>query len=169
MAAAIRLKAQQEFGETEVGVALARYTKDHGGMLPNSVSELAALLPHPEAARTLDRYEMLIVGSAKTLGAMNRAIGLKPSSVVDPYFDQSFWIGSGGGTLSIGDREVMSHIATGRAEAAYANAHNGDLVFDLAILAPYFQNQYDAQVAINLERKRMADFRAKLDHPQKDD
>lgn len=159
-AARIRNVALHRFAATQLKPALEAYAAAHGGVLPADLKELESLLPDPGAAAILRRYELLIRGPTTTAAARNRAIGVRAEAIVDPDFDHAFYIGSTGTPVTIVPSATDSNaplldIALGRAQAAYANSHNGELVQDVERLAPYFTSRADAQKA--LERQDRLD------------
>lgn len=161
LAAAIRQKAEQNFAQQDVKAALERYRTSHGDDLPARLDELDPFLPNAAASDALNRYEMLATGSGNTPAATNRAIGLRPDSIVDPARDAAVWIGSTGVSMSMVGSPPILQLARGEAEAAYANAHNGMFESDLAKILPYFRSPADAAAAAEADRKWQAELAAR--------
>jgi hypothetical protein len=167
-AAKIRTLAMFQFVEQQVKPALDRYETLHGGMLPGSMSELAALLPD-DARSILDRYELLVTGPRDTPAA-NRAIGIRPEAVVDSEYDPAFYItgfGAGWAVYREGDpTPVFVDLAVGRAQARFAAAHNGEVPQDIEPLLPYFTNPADGQRALERQKKSQEEIARRVVLPR---
>lgn len=159
-AASLRGGAIRRFAEEVLKGALSRYATEHAGLLPLTISELGPLLANPGERLILDRYEMLVTGLATTVAAKNRALAIKPTSIIDPSYDRAFWVGP---QVSISSNwgAPLLDLAHGKAQAAYANAHSGDFVHDIEKLLPYFSDPADAQKYIEHKKRWEAEFDAR--------
>ncbi|MEO6993766.1 MAG: hypothetical protein ABI273_09070 [Lacunisphaera sp.] len=159
-AASLRAVAVGRFADQVLKGALSRYTTDHGGLLPLTISELEPLIANPEDRPILDRYEMLVAGLANTLTAQNLALAIKPSSIVDPVYDRSFRMGPQTSFFASSGAPLLD-LAYDKAQVAYANTHSGDLISETDKLLPYFSDPADAQKYIERGKKWEAELAAR--------
>lgn len=159
-AASLRAEAIRRFAEQVIKGALSRYTMAHAGLLPLTISELEPLLANPADRPILDRYEVLVSGLSTTHAAANRAVALKPVSIIDPVYDRAFYTDQTT-SITFSPGAPLLDLAYGRAQAAYANTHNGELMDDTEKLLPYFNDPADAQKYIERGKKWNKEFAAK--------
>ncbi len=159
-AASLRAVAVGRFAEQVLKGALSHYATEHAGLLPLAVSELEPLLANPADRPILDRYEVLVTGLSTTVAAENRGVALKPASIIDPVYDRAFYTGPHGG-ITFSSGAPLLDLAYGRAQAAYANTHSGELMSDTETLLPYFSDPTDGRKYVERRKKADEEFAAR--------
>jgi hypothetical protein len=144
-----------------LSAALRSYELAHQGMLPADIFQLVPSFDSPPDPAMLQRYRLILSGSARDLGPTPTVI--EETGLVDEPYDSRYRIFTGGfGSMSAANTpEPEFYLAMYKAVDAYMKAHGGSLGTDPdpdpKQLLPYFDPPLSAE-----QQKKYLDLEQKI-------